>query len=226
MKDAKKPDVGENGIEKEKAHANGEESQDSVSSKISTKSDLSSASSGDGKADGLVETVKDEEGGEFMITLNTEEDDNKEEDNKMEIEVEESTKDKVENNAVKPAAASEVKSAPLLVKPPTLQSKPQEVVKTSLAYVSPPPLTPAPGVLVSSAPAAVLVSSSALGTPGLALPTASLQMLSSTQLSLPGGATVVQSGNQYGYITKMGGQTLFVPLIGNAFSAQIGRAHV
>ncbi|WAR12280.1 MEP1-like protein [Mya arenaria] len=82
---------------------------------------------------------------------------------------------------------------------------------------APPPLTPAPGVV------AMLPVSS----PNTSV-SANSPMLVSTGYTLPGGATVVQQGSQYGYITKMGAQTLFVPLVPNqgSQSAVLGQLSV
>ncbi|KAH3778568.1 uncharacterized protein LOC127843623 [Dreissena polymorpha] len=145
----------------------------------------------------LLDTVKDENGGDILITLN--------EDNNAEKQANVSGTD-VETNESKKKSVSNADNS----------SKASSVAGSLPA---PPPLTPAPGVRVTASGMTVrlpgssnmvvhpvssmpmLVSSSGLGT---GLP----QQVGATV----NGAPVVQQGSQLGYITKIGNQTLFVPL--------------
>lgn len=164
-------------------------SRDSVESVNSAKSDLSS----NAKSENLVGTVKGEEGDEILITVNNDEGENKDAEP---VENESATFSKVSSNKTEPVTKSETQT--------------QESVESSKAA----DLKPA--VAVSQSGTSVSVSAAGpILIQGGSMPVVSSAMnfipVQGGSLAIPAGYQLVQQGNQYGYITVMGNQRIFVP---------------
>lgn len=178
-------------------------SRDSVDSVESVKSVLSSNSK---QSDTLVGTVKDDDGDDILITLNEEEDIKEKitgqnekteiksiEDVKEETEKDETEKslNKIENQKVeggKGDVAKILKNGPVsTIAPVTSQAVPTVAVSS---------ITPGTSLLLSSAPIPVLSPQQNMVPAGYQL--------------VPQG-NLVQQGNQFGYISVVGNQHIFIP---------------
>lgn len=185
-----------------------EDSKDSVLSKDSDSSALEhkntnsfttqKVTSEDSKNDSLVETVKDGDE-DILITLN--EDNDRATDNTDNIKSEETT-------PAEPVAPKDelVKQNDSANKENTDVEEEKKPLPTPAAKLPPPPkLTPAPGVIVQEkkSPQMPIINQT------ISLPIA----------GVPPGVPLAQQGNQLGYITTVGGQTVFIPISMSSFNS-------
>lgn len=184
-------------------------SRDSVESIDSGKSNASSKS----KSDSQVEKVKGEEGDDILITLNNEEE---ETENKRDEEIDETAENessKDDKPSTEESALDKKDEGKELMDDNTVKSKSNEETEVGESKQGALKSSTAP---IVSMPSAVSVSAAT----SLLFPAGQVPIVSTVanfipvqggSIAIPAGYQLVQQGNQFGYITVVGNQRIFVP---------------
>lgn len=204
---------------------NSNEAANVTTEKISNADDTSSSNSSGGSKSSikneLISTVKDDDGEEFMITLNEEDDDDKSDNKEMEVdsEAEKNASTDVNPNIPSPNSDSLPVSSAAVNKTTVDSTSISETSTTPAA----PKVLPAPAPKSKQDVSAKPVNKPTNITPTMvSLPIVTLPLPPLTQAGTASNphslqqpatpATMVQQGQQLGYVAKIGNQNVFVPI--------------